>query len=410
MQAESYFQLLNPLVFLLFSAGFFAVNAVRPSRAVLMLAISYLLGATAFTVDILEQADIFRIGAIAISGVYALTAVLSSAGVACLYRGSAPWKLFGAAFIIHMALYSWSYSTNGYGWTSSFLANFGCGVIFSIGLIYIRNHLSRAIDKVIFWIYFVSCAQCFVRPVLLAYLSGWSFSASGFDQTDFVMALHFVVGACAVTTGMALLVACSTDIIDELQQRSVTDRLSGVYNRRGFEDAAESLLRMQKDNDFVAVILADIDHFKQVNDTRGHAFGDMVIAELGALFNQYADHDRIAGRIGGEEFAMLVIGEPVHVVKDLADALRRDFSKLRIDADHDDAASAFTASFGVALLQPDEGLLSVIARADEALYLSKNHGRNRVSCETDVQVEKLRTAANAHMRRKHRDGLIAAGL
>ncbi len=409
MQAESYFQLLNPLVFLLFAAGFFAVNAVRPSRAVLMLAISYLLGAGAFTVDILEQADIIQAGAIVISAVYAATAVLSAAGVACLYRGAAPWRLFGAAFVIHMSLYSWSYLANGYGWTSSFLANIGCGVIFSIGLVSIRNHLPRTIDKIIFWVYFVSCLQCFVRPLLLAYLAVGTSSAGDFDQTIFVMALHFVVGACAVTTGMALLVACSTDIINELQQRSITDRLSGVYNRRGFEETAESTLRSRGDHEFVAVILADIDHFKQVNDTKGHAFGDMVIAELGALFTQYADRDRIAGRIGGEEFAMLVVGEPLHAVKDLAEALRRDFSELRIETAESEGGPVFTASFGAALLQPGESLLSVIARADEALYLSKNLGRNCVSCETDLQVEKLRSAAGFHYRRKYRDDAAAVG-
>ena len=407
MPAESYFQLLNPLVFLLFSAGFFAVNAVRPSRAILLLALSYLCGAAAFTADILEYAGILRLGTTGLSILYGVTAVLTSAGVVCLYRRTAPWKLFALAFVLHVSLSSWSYLAFGLGWKSSIVANFCSGVVLSLGLVLIRNHLPRTIDKVAFWAYCLCCVQCFIRPVLMAHFAGGAFLSDNFDQTIFVMALHFVVGACAVTTGMALLVACSTEIIEDFRRSSVTDRLSGVFNRRGFEDAAEAMLRMRKGNEFVAVILADIDHFKQVNDTRGHAFGDMVIAELGALFNQYADHDRIAGRIGGEEFAMLVIGEPVHVVKDLADALRRDFNKLRIDADHDDAASSFTASFGVALLQPDEGLLSVIARADEALYLSKNHGRNRVSCETDVQVEKLRTAANAHMRRKHRDGLEA---
>ncbi len=409
MQAESYFQLLNPFVFLLFAAGFFAVNAVRPSRAILLLALSYLCGAAAFTADILEYAGILRLGTTGLSILYGATAVLTSAGVVCLYRRTAPWKLFALAFVLHVSLSSWSFLAFGLGWKSSIVANFCSGVVLSLGLVFIRNHLPRTIDKVAFWAYCLCCAQCFIRPVLMAHFAGGAFLSDNFDQTIFVMALHFVVGACAVTTGMALLVACSTEIIEDFRRNSVTDRLSGVYNRRGFEDVSEAALRGCKANEFVAIILADIDHFKAVNDTKGHTFGDMVIAELGALFTQYSDHKRIAGRIGGEEFAMLVVGEPLHEVKDLAEALRRDFSELRIDTAETEGGCAFTASFGVALLQPGEGLLSVIARADEALYLSKNLGRNRVSCETDVQVDKLRSAAGAHHRRKYRDGAAAVG-
>ncbi|WP_428409301.1 diguanylate cyclase [Hyphococcus sp.] len=408
MSAEAYFQLMNPLVFLLFAAGFFTVNAVRPSRAVLLLAISYLTGAAAFTSDILEQAGIISFGIIVVGSIYAITATLASAGLALYYRGTAPWRLYAAAFVIHVFLYSWSFNSLGAGWTSSFIANFGCGIIFTIGLVAIRGHTPRKIDKLVFWLYAISCFQGFARPLVMLYASGGSLSPENFDQALFIVMLHFVVGACAVMLGMALLVACSTEIIEDLRVSSVTDRLSGIYNRRGFEDVAEAALRNRRDNDFAAVILADIDHFKKVNDTHGHAYGDMVIAELGALFTEYADRDRIAGRIGGEEFAMLVMGEPLHAAKELAEALRGDFAEINIDAANTDDADNFTASFGVALRQPGESLLSLIARADEALYLSKALGRNRVSCETDVQVEKLRSAASAHQRRQYRDGLSAA--
>ena len=105
---------------------------------------------------------------------------------------------------------------------------------------------------------------------------------------------------------------------------------------------------------------------------------------------------------------MFVSGEALHEAKELAEAICRDFAKLRIVAEDGAEAGVFTASFGVALHQPGEGLLSLIARADEALYLSKTLGRNRVSCETDVQVNKLRNGGRTHERRKYRDGLIAA--
>ena len=404
MPAESYFQLLNPLVFLLFAGGFFTVNAVRPSKAVLLLAISYLCGALAFTVDIVEQAGLFSVGIIVVGAIYAVTATLASAGLSLHYRGSAPWRLFAVIFAAHLSLYSWTFLQNGAGWTSSFVANFGCGVIFTVGLVAIRNHMPRKIDKLVFWLFAVGCLQCFVRPLVMVYFSGGSLSPENFDQALFIMMLHFVVGACAVMLGMALLVACSTNIIEDLQIRSVTDRLSGVLNRRGFEEAAERLFDGKRaDERFLTVVLADIDYFKHVNDTKGHAFGDMVITELGAMFNLYADGARLAGRLGGEEFVMLLVDEPLDAAKDVAEALRRDFAALRIETlDRDASDIAFTASFGVAMRQPGESLLEVISRADEALYLSKAKGRNCVSCETDIAVNKLRSVSTD--RRKRRGG------
>lgn len=411
MQAETYFQFMNPLVFLLFSAGFFCINAIRPSPAVFMLALSYLFGASAFIVDILEQAGFHIIGVIPIAALYAITAMLVSGALSLHYRGWAPWLFLGALFAGHMAFYAWTFITYGASWASSLAANFGCGFIFATGAFVIRNYVRRSIDKVVFWLSVFGAAQCFARPLLVAYLAG-GMTAETFDFGMFLLVLHFVVGACAVILGMTLLVAFSSEIVADLEKRSVTDRLSGLLNRRGFEDAvSEALQPKSGDDPYVSVILADIDHFKQVNDTRGHATGDMVIAEMGALFAQYADRARFAGRIGGEEFAMALIGEPLQTAREVAEALRRDFSALRID-NGDAAAGAvdFTASFGVAMRQPGEPLLSLLSRADEALYLAKARGRDNVACETDVLVRKLRRdddcARPAVERRRFRNAAV----
>lgn len=409
MQAEAYFQFMNPLIFLLFAAGFFCIHAIRPSRAVLLLALSYVVGAAAFIVDIFAQAGFHLIGPIPIAAIYAMTAVLFSVALTLHYRGHAPWRLFGVVFAAHMAVYSWCYLTFGYGWGASLAANFGCGVIFGLGLFLIRKHMPRKIDKAIFWLCAVGMFQCFARPLMIAYFSG-GMTAETFDLPVFLMVLQFVVGACAVVLGMTLLVAFSSEIVSDLEQRSATDRLSGLLNRRGFEETAEPIFEASSGkDDFITVILVDIDHFKRLNDTKGHAFGDMVIAEMGALMSQYADYGRFAGRIGGEEFALLLVGEPLEAAREVAEAIRLDFAALRVE-NGDADAGAFTASFGVAMRQPGEALRALMTRADEALYLAKAKGRNQISCETDVMVHKLRTVSvgddDSAERRKFRDAAL----
>jgi diguanylate cyclase (GGDEF)-like protein len=213
--------------------------------------------------------------------------------------------------------------------------------------------------------------------------------------------MHLSVGVCAIMTGMALLVATSTEIIEELNDRSKRDALSGLLNRRGFDEEAVDLFTLaDRFRMPVGVIIADIDRFKEVNDTHGHAFGDIVIAELGAVFASYADDDRIAGRIGGEEFALLLPGESGEEAREIAEAIRAEFAKIKIDTTG--GAFSFTASFGAGERRCGEDARIALAKADEALYLAKSAGRNCVCGEADVGVEQLKSARDKLERRRNR--------
>jgi diguanylate cyclase (GGDEF)-like protein len=126
----------------------------------------------------------------------------------------------------------------------------------------------------------------------------------------------------------------------------------------------------------VSLIVADIDHFKQVNDRHGHTAGDEAIAGFAALINDAIRSIDIAGRVGGEEFAILVWNCEAEPAVGLAERLRRGLSSRPIRAGASELR--LTASFGVAQWQDGESYAQVFNRADAALYQAKNSGRDRV--------------------------------
>jgi diguanylate cyclase (GGDEF)-like protein/PAS domain S-box-containing protein len=164
----------------------------------------------------------------------------------------------------------------------------------------------------------------------------------------------------------------------KLRQLSVTDALTGVLNRRGFEEVVRthhaSLCRFGTPSSLIAV---DIDHFKTVNDTHGHAAGDSVLMALAALFREETrlDLDMI-GRIGGEEFMLLLPNSDLDAAVSLAGRIR---TRIRSEAfNFDDTAIRITASFGVSAFAVADEAEATLRDADEALYEAKRAGRDRV--------------------------------
>lgn len=162
-----------------------------------------------------------------------------------------------------------------------------------------------------------------------------------------------------------------------LEHQATHDRLTGLWNRGMILDHLKrTLSRERRDKRVVSVLLADIDHFKTVNDRHGHVTGDAVLREIGRrMRTALRDYDAI-GRYGGEEFLIVVSGEAV-LARDLAERLRAAISSTPI-VDEDREVSV-TASFGLATSRVsgfDEEAL--IRAADNALYDAKAAGRNQV--------------------------------
>jgi diguanylate cyclase (GGDEF)-like protein/hemerythrin-like metal-binding protein len=168
--------------------------------------------------------------------------------------------------------------------------------------------------------------------------------------------------------------------LDQLEQAAGTDRLTGAWNRRRFEDGATRHIALSdRRRDTLSMILFDLDHFKRVNDTFGHAVGDQV---LKAVAQRVRDHLRISDalvRWGGEEFIILCPATTLAGATILAEKIRKAVESHLLPQ-----VGAVTISLGVAQHQPFEITEVWVSRADAALYRAKERGRNCIEASVDV--------------------------
>ncbi len=170
------------------------------------------------------------------------------------------------------------------------------------------------------------------------------------------------------------------ELENKLRKLADTDALSGLANRRSFmERAASEFRRSRRYGHQLSLVMLDLDKFKQVNDTHGHAAGDTVIMAVSQICQSLSREGvDVTGRIGGEEFAILLPETGQDGAKSFAERLRLVIETTPIFADI--TKIEVTASMGVATLREnDHDVASALKRADDALYKSKNAGRNMVS-------------------------------
>jgi two-component system cell cycle response regulator len=154
-----------------------------------------------------------------------------------------------------------------------------------------------------------------------------------------------------------------------------TDELTGLHNRRSFNEAFTlALSAARRHSHPLSLISIDLDHFKTVNDTFGHSVGDLVLKEFADLLKEMVRVEDIASRWGGEEFIVLLPDTTREAAHTLAERIRTSFEKQLSSA----APLKVTASFGVVQLQNGENEDDLIRRVDNALYVAKKEGRNRV--------------------------------
>lgn len=171
-----------------------------------------------------------------------------------------------------------------------------------------------------------------------------------------------------------------TEELERLREDVLTDPLTGLRNRRGFDIVIASLKTVaEASGEPFSIVMIDIDHFKRVNDTHGHLFGDRVIQQVGDTMRSCIRGGDTAARYGGEEFALLLPSTGARGAQTVAEYIRNSLQRAPIAASKKGAQQeAVTISAGVAVFRLGEDVEDCIRRADRALYTAKNGGRNRV--------------------------------
>jgi diguanylate cyclase (GGDEF)-like protein len=203
---------------------------------------------------------------------------------------------------------------------------------------------------------------------------------AGFVTTS-VIAIGIIVSAL-LTAGLsyrsALVMRELALARAELLRISCTDQMTGLLNRRGFDDAATArLTKAHEANLTTTVLMCDLDRFKTINDKFGHEFGDKVLVAIAGVLRLFAQETgALVARHGGEEFAALMIGITPEQAARYAEDLRHACAK---EVFSEDMSACVTISIGLASSRGEIDLPKIMRMADQALYVAKHRGRNRVA-------------------------------
>lgn len=181
-------------------------------------------------------------------------------------------------------------------------------------------------------------------------------------------------------TGQVGIAIENARLFNQVEKMATIDGLTGAYNRTHFLKLSESSIEEHRDSKRVlSLMMLDIDYFKKINDTYGHLVGDKVLQQLVTTVKRELNENCIMGRYGGEEFLVLLKDTNLELALDIAEKLRAKIESMKVEINKDSFVK-FTISIGVANTKEYISMTSqLIGKADQALYISKQNGRNQVS-------------------------------
>ena len=219
--------------------------------------------------------------------------------------------------------------------------------------------------------------------VLLLRAATQSFNWFGFLAFIFLTSVFSILANSIIQGNMKQIADQAHQLIlnqARLQELSIRDHLTGLFNRRYLEEMLErELLRATRARRPVGIIILDVDNFKQINDTLGHGIGDVVLRELGKFISSQVRQSDVACRYGGDEFVLILPDTSRDTAKERAEKLRKEVKNIFREYKDPPVPAPISISLGVAVF-PDDGSTSgtVLQSADAALLQAKHGGSNRV--------------------------------
>lgn len=313
-------------------------------------------------------------------GIFAIFLFALSAGVIGLahhYRQPPPYRLLLVLIVASLALNLLILEWPRASLERNMLYQLPYVLVQTVGTGVIAAHRNkRPLDIALLVLFIVSTLHFLIKP-FMAMSIGSGAAPQGYLASNYAAYSQTLGALLLITNGLLLLLIIVRDVMADMTVRSETDTLSGLLNRRGFDDRSDKALAYAARSGMpVVVVVADLDHFKEINDTFGHAAGDQVIAAFAETMRNCAPPQAILARTGGEEFAVLLPDVTLASGRLFAETVRNAFRIL--PQEKTGLSQPTTASFGVAQLWPDDQLSELMRRADTALYQAKTDGRDCV--------------------------------
>lgn len=378
---DSIFQFLMPMN-LAFFAGIFLLGYLRnrEMRFTGYVAAGYAVASLTTMLEIYNQShpvariyntDIETLG-------YCLPGLLLAMAFAERYQQPKPWRLIAILTLLGVIIqiYFGHYAVNSQ--LRTMLIDWVAGSFMALSLLAIPLRNGRFIDRVLFWLFTGISLTYAVRIMLSLALFGDNYAWNEAAQAIYVTSLFFATTMISMSAGVAMLVLAAFDILDKYRLETMTDPLTGLMNRRGFQQSMDALndAAANADAPLRAIVALDLDRFKQINDRYGHDTGDAVLRRVGATIGKISADYGEAARIGGEEFIVVLNAKTSKARQMFAQHLHMTLHFLV----HPELPENefVTVSIGIALARKHEAAQSVLSRADQALYEAKSRGRDRV--------------------------------
>lgn len=377
MDTGLFIALLNPAIAFALSAAFLALWFYQRERPYLaVLALAYSASATGFLLQYFVLPIGLPFSRIVSNLAFILGAWCLSAAIISRYGRRIPHFAIGLLSAGGLAAFCWFMFVDLNLTWRVYAINFAFGGV-SLVVAAELNKVRRngPVEMILFVLALLSGLNFFVRTVIAMKLNGPFVSYEGFYQSLYWTTALLSHALLSLLIALSLFTAAALDVMKALKADSHTDALSKLLNRRGFEERVAVLLA-KRGAQPSALLIADLDHFKSLNDRYGHAVGDLVIEAFAARLREEAGRDALVGRIGGEEFAVMLPGADFVTARAFAERMRTSFQATVIDGLP--RTVKLSASFGVAAPSAGEALADILRRADDALYQAKRNGRDTV--------------------------------
>lgn len=371
------FKLLNPAISLVLMAAFLALWFRHKShRHLLMLAVAFTLSGLAFAAnDFLQQFEGPGLRVL-VNGLFFVAVTVACLSAFVRVRLKIPVALFAAISTAGGTAFSWFLFVEPSTPARIYVVN----ATFAAMAVVTAHALIRAKPKSqIDWL-FVGVAGfiltlAIARPVA-TFTDRLDINAGGpIGASVYWATIQALTPLLALTIALSFLAAFAVQIFTELRNQAERDYLTGLLNRRGFDQQADQSIGTTEGTIWQpAVMVVDIDDFKRINDTFGHGVGDRVIGSVGRVLATRAGAD-VVGRVGGEEFALFYGRARRSELTAYAETVRREIGRLRIT--DLPAGYPLTVSIGIHPRHQTQTLREMMAQADRALYAAKSAGKDQ---------------------------------